>query len=181
MNIIFLYLIVIQNNHSNALRTLQIVRRLLEPLITADTFGEQPVTTLYELCQKSGKDVKFHIWQKGKTTTVNVLIDSELVGYGSSKQKTIARLNAARDALEKLNGEKSNLLIKSQRKEVGDEEEAKQKLNEFCMKRHWPPPVYKYVSSFHLYTIIGTLIFSIIYFVCIYALWDFVTLVRFHL
>ncbi|KAF3328843.1 ribonuclease 3-like protein 2-like isoform X1 [Carex littledalei] len=121
----------------------KIVRRLLEPLITADTFGEQPVTTLYELCQKSGKDVKFHIWQKGKTTTVNVFVDSELVGYGSSKQKTIARLNAARDALEKLNGEKSNLLIKSQRKEVGDEEEAKQKLNEFCMKRHWPPPVYK--------------------------------------
>jgi dsRNA-specific ribonuclease len=72
----------------------------------------------------------------------NVSVDSVLVGHGSNKQKEIARLNAARDALQKLNGEKSYLLIKSQRKEVEDEKVAKQKLNEFCMKRHWPLPEY---------------------------------------
>ncbi|KAJ4794400.1 hypothetical protein LUZ62_045646 [Rhynchospora pubera] len=122
----------------------KVLKVLLEPLVTADTLGEQPVTTLYELCQKNGKDVKFYTWPKGNKTIVNVLIGSELVGYGSSHQKTIARLKAAKDALEKLSGEKSNLLIQSQPKEVvGDEEAAKQKLNEFCMKKHWPPPVYK--------------------------------------
>lgn len=122
----------------------------MEPLITADTFSEQPVTTLYELCQKSGKVVKFNTRQRGHTTIVRVCVDRVLVGYGSSKQKMIARLNAARDALEKLSGEKSSLLIKPPRKEIGDEEEAKQKLNEFCLQKHWPPPVYKYVIAFHL-------------------------------
>ncbi|KAF3328844.1 ribonuclease 3-like protein 2-like isoform X2 [Carex littledalei] len=122
----------------------EVVKRLLEPLVTPETFVEQPVTALHQLCQKNGKVVEFHTWRKGKTTNIDVLVDSKSVGFGSSEHKTIAKLNAARDALEKLNGEKSNLLIKSLPKEVEDEKEAKQKLNVLRMKRHWhPPPVHQ--------------------------------------
>jgi dsRNA-specific ribonuclease len=100
------------------------------------------VTKLKELCEKSGKQVMFRTWNTGCITNVEVFVDRKLVGYRSNKQKKIAKLNAARDALKKLSGEKSYLLIKSQRKEVEDEKVAKQKLNEFCMKRHWPLPEY---------------------------------------
>ncbi|KAF3338913.1 ribonuclease 3-like protein 2 [Carex littledalei] len=79
-----------------------VVKRLLEPLITPDTFEKHPVTALYHFCQKKGKVPKFEYPQKGKTIICEVLVDSEKVGYGSSEDKDIATLNAARNALEKL-------------------------------------------------------------------------------
>ncbi|KAF3328838.1 ribonuclease 3-like protein 2 [Carex littledalei] len=120
----------------------EVVRRLLEPLITADTFSEHPETKLHELCQKSGKEVKFPTRQNGNTFIVEVLVDGVSISYGTAEQMKIAKLNAARHALEKLCGEKSYLL-KSQHKKVAEEEKAKHKLYVFCAKRHWPLPVYK--------------------------------------
>ncbi|XP_078150940.1 uncharacterized protein LOC144546267 isoform X2 [Carex rostrata] len=104
-------------------KSLQVVKKLLEPLITADTFDEQPVTALTQFCQKNSKVLQFKPSREGKKTIFVVLIDGEKVGYGSSKDKDIAQLNAARDALEKLNVEKSNLSIKAH-KEVEDGEKS---------------------------------------------------------
>ena len=94
----------------------------MEPLITADTFDEQPVTGLTEFCQKNGKVVQFKSSREGEKSIFEVLIDGEKVGYGSSKNKDIAKLNAARDAHEKLNL-KSNLSIKAH-KDVEDGEKS---------------------------------------------------------
>lgn len=164
VNVFFLYLFkVITLMHRVV--NLQVVRKLLEPLITPDTFSEQPVTELHKLCQKSGKEIKFLTRQNVNTTTVEVLVDCVKISDESAEQLSIANLNAARSALEKLCGEKSYLL-KPQHKKVAEEEKAKQKLNVLCAKMHWPLPVYRYAYVFHLFMIIGTLIFSIIYFVC---------------
>jgi len=84
----------------------KVTRWLFEPIITAETVDEQPVTTLHELCQKHGKVAQFKTWQRGGITVVNVFVGWEMVGLGSSEQKVIAKLNAARNALAKLGGAK---------------------------------------------------------------------------
>ncbi|KAK1298117.1 Ribonuclease 3-like protein 2 [Acorus calamus] len=80
----------------------EVFKGLLEPLITMETLHEQSVTTLCELCQKLGKVIDFKNWMKGEMNMINVFIDGELIGIGCSEQKEIAKVLAAKDALEKL-------------------------------------------------------------------------------
>ncbi|OQU77743.1 hypothetical protein SORBI_3009G096100 [Sorghum bicolor] len=127
---------------------LLVTRWLFEPVITAETVDEQPVTTLHELCQKHGKVAQFETWQKGGMTMVNVFVGGEMVGLGSSEQKVIAKLNAARDALGKLiGGAKQQVLINGIANGLVDEivelRECKQKLTEQCIGKHWPKPIFK--------------------------------------
>jgi len=75
---------------------------ILEPIITSKTLDEQPVTSLYKLCQKHGKSVQFTNFSKGSTNTTKVFADGKLIGSCSSEHKQIAKLNAARDALQYL-------------------------------------------------------------------------------
>uniref|UniRef100_A0A0A9DNI1 DRBM domain-containing protein n=1 Tax=Arundo donax TaxID=35708 RepID=A0A0A9DNI1_ARUDO len=126
----------------------QVTRWLFEPIITAETIDEQPVTMLHELCQKHGKVAQFKTWQKGGVTVVNVFVSGELVGIGSSEQKVIAKLNAARDALDKLvGGAKQQVLTtrvsNGSEYEIGDLRECKKKLIEQCIRKHWPKPTFK--------------------------------------
>lgn len=71
------------------------------------------------------------------------------VASGSSEQKEIAKLNAAREALEKL---AQSMPVNGGFSEIFDDidgkfeiEAAKQKLHELCGKKKWPKPIYKYV------------------------------------
>ncbi|KAL6865300.1 hypothetical protein ACP4OV_016451 [Aristida adscensionis] len=126
----------------------KVTRWLFEPIITAETIDEQPVTTLHELCQKYGKVAQFKSWQKGGMTIVNVFVGRELVGIGSSEQMVIAKLNAARDALGKLvGGEKQQILSTEAGNGSGDEigvlRECKKKLIEQCVRKNWPKPIFK--------------------------------------
>ncbi|XP_006654218.1 ribonuclease 3-like protein 2 [Oryza brachyantha] len=125
----------------------KVTRWLFEPIITAETIDEQPVTMLHELCQKHAKTAQFKTWQKGGTTVVNVFVGRELVGIGSSEQKVIAKLNAARDALGKLAGVKQQVLTTGVGSGLGDGvgelRECKQKLNEQCSRKNWPKPIFK--------------------------------------
>ncbi|OEL16544.1 Ribonuclease 3-like protein 2 [Dichanthelium oligosanthes] len=125
----------------------KVTRWLFEPIITAETIDEQPVTTLLELCQKHGKVAQFKTWQKGGMTMVNVFVGGEMVGLGSSEQKVIAKLNAARDALGKLvSGAKRQVLItgvcNGSVDEIGELRESKHKLAEQCIGKHWPKPIF---------------------------------------
>ncbi|KAJ3669478.1 hypothetical protein LUZ60_011428 [Juncus effusus] len=120
----------------------KVMKGILEPIITADTIDEQPITSLYELCSKKGKTLDFQYWQKGKLTVVNVFLDEKLIGNSASEQKTVARLNAARDALQNLYGEMSHVVNKPPI-EIGGEKEAKQELIKLCTKNHWSRPVYR--------------------------------------
>nr|CAB3461873.1 unnamed protein product [Digitaria exilis] len=125
----------------------KVTRWLFEPIITAETIDEQPVATLLELCQKHGKLAQFKTWQKGGMTVVNVFVGGEMVGLGSSEQKVIAKLNAARDALGKLvGGAKEQLLITAVGNGgdgIGELRECKNKLTEHCVGKHWPKPIFK--------------------------------------
>lgn len=126
----------------------QVTRWLFEPIITAETIDEQPVATLLELCQKHGKVAQFKTWQKGGMTVVNVFVGGEMVGHGSSEQKVIAKLNAARDALGKVvGGAKQQVLItdvgNGSGDGIGELRECKHKLTEHCIRKHWPKPVFK--------------------------------------
>ncbi|CAN6342542.1 unnamed protein product [Urochloa humidicola] len=124
---------------------LLVTRWLFEPIIMAETVDQQPVTTLHELCQKHGKVAQFKTWQKGGITVVNVFVGGEMVGLGTSEQKVIAKLNAARDALGKLvGGAKQQVLIHGSGNGSDDEiGELVHKLTELCIGKNWPKPIFK--------------------------------------
>ncbi|XP_010244464.1 PREDICTED: ribonuclease 3-like protein 2 isoform X2 [Nelumbo nucifera] len=121
-----------------------VFRGLLEPIITQGTLQQQPqpVTTLFELCQKRGKQVDIKHWRKGSSNIASVFVDGKLIASGSSDQKEIAKLNAAKVAVEKLvRMEPTNMEIEGPG--VEEIEGAKQKLSELCSKRRWHPPKYR--------------------------------------
>lgn len=107
----------------------------------------QPVTLLFEVCQKDGKQVDIRHWRKGDRNIATVFVDGEFIASASSEQKENAKLHAAKAALEKLpnhitNG-KLNMDICSGNGKY-EIEGAKQKLHEVCGKRKWPKPSYRY-------------------------------------
>ncbi|KAI9186292.1 hypothetical protein LWI28_015932 [Acer negundo] len=126
-----------------------IFRGLLEPIITLDDLKQQPqpVTLLFELCQKQGKQVDIKHWRAKTKTIASVFVDGEFIASGSSDQKEIAKLNAAKEALHKLS---HSMPISVGMFEVFNDtdgnfeiEGAKQKLHEICCKKKWPKPTYK--------------------------------------
>ena len=112
----------------------------------------QPVTTLFEMCQKQGKIVDIKHWKNESRNIASVHVDGQFIASSSSEQKEIAKLNAAKGALLKLsNSFPTNLnnvsldIFDGSSFEI---EGAKQKLHELCIRKKWPKPNYKYV--FHL-------------------------------
>ncbi|XP_057977504.1 ribonuclease 3-like protein 2 [Malania oleifera] len=127
-----------------------VFRDLLEPIITLEDLRQQPqpVTMLFELCQKQGKQVDIQHWRKGDKDIVSVFVDGKFVTSSSSEQKEIAKLNAAKIALEKLS-QSNNVdlgMVESCDEVSGtltwEIEAAKQKLHVLCVKKKWPKPTY---------------------------------------
>ncbi|KAG1358626.1 Ribonuclease 3-like protein 2 [Cocos nucifera] len=126
----------------------KVMRGMLEPIITMETLCQQPVTALYEFCQKRKKSIDFKHWKMGNMNVMIVFVDGQIIGIGSSEQKIIAKLNATRDALEKLSCPEAGFMdIEPPLAEGGGGGEqiqtSKQKLHELCTKKRWPKPVYK--------------------------------------
>ncbi|KAI3941456.1 hypothetical protein MKW98_022463 [Papaver atlanticum] len=120
--------------------------RLLEPIVTLETLEQQPVTMLYEVCQKQGKHVDIKHWRKGTRNIASVYVDGKLIGSSSSDQKDIAKISAAKEALERMYEMGSLPLEDGSIVKVDDLQEiegAKQKLNSLCTKKRWSMPVYK--------------------------------------
>ncbi|XP_022717906.1 ribonuclease 3-like protein 2 [Durio zibethinus] len=125
-----------------------IFRGLLEPIITLEHLQQhpQPVTVLFEFCQKQGKHVDIKHWNNGLKNVASVFVDGEFVASGSSEQKEIAKLNAARGALHKLLTSMPvdvNAFGMDGITESFEIEGAKQKLHELCSKKKWPKPIYE--------------------------------------
>ncbi|XP_055804201.1 ribonuclease 3-like protein 2 [Solanum dulcamara] len=72
--------------------TWQVVKKLLQPLITLEKLEVNPVTKIYELCQKNGLKTKF-VDQWEKTGEVEVFVDGKFVGKGKSCGKKITAKN----------------------------------------------------------------------------------------
>ncbi|CAK9321823.1 unnamed protein product [Citrullus colocynthis] len=125
-----------------------IIRGLLEPIYTLEDLQvePQPVTVLFEVCQKNGKQVDIKNWKNGSTNVANVYVDGSFVASGTSMQKEIARLNAAREALIKLSDFMDTRIRTVVTIDGIDEsfeiEGAKHKLHDFCCKKKWPKPNY---------------------------------------
>ncbi|CAL5402741.1 unnamed protein product [Camellia sinensis] len=126
-----------------------IFRHLLEPIVTLDVLQEQPqpVTMLFELCQKDGKHVDIRHWRKGEKNIASVYVDGKFITSRSSEQKENAKLHAAKAALDKLSHGKSNdkmsVDIYCGSSGTNEIEGAKQKLHELCGKKRWPKPSYR--------------------------------------
>ncbi|KAM3301481.1 ribonuclease 3-like protein 3 [Capsicum chacoense] len=79
--------------------TWQVIKYLLQPLITPEKLEVHPMTKLHQLCQKNKLKLEFvgHQWEK--TGEIEVFVDRKLVGKGkSSGKKTIAQNRAAHNA-----------------------------------------------------------------------------------
>ncbi|KAL3508459.1 hypothetical protein ACH5RR_027860 [Cinchona calisaya] len=125
-----------------------IFRGILEPIVTLDVLKNQPqpVTLLFELCQKVGKLVDIRHWRKGEENIASVYVDGQFVVSAFSEQKEIARLHAAKAALQKLlynAGDKCSMDICLELNGSNEIEGAKQKLHELCGKKKWPKPSYR--------------------------------------
>ncbi|GAB4849660.1 hypothetical protein Ancab_004455 [Ancistrocladus abbreviatus] len=130
-----------------------VFRGILEPIATLETLQHQPqpVTLLFELCQKQGKQVDIKHWRKDGETVASVYVDGKFVASDASDYKEIARLNAAKVALRKLT--ESDAIstdmteISCEVNELNEIEAAKQKLHEICSKVKWPRPSYRIVNE----------------------------------
>lgn len=120
--------------------------------MTPDDLQPQPVTMLFEICQKNGKQIDIKYLRDGDRTIANVVVDGKFVASASSDQKDLARLEAAKIALPKLAHlvPSTNTKLNFYAEEDGTlvVEAAKQKLHEFCGGKKWPKPVYRYLSLF---------------------------------
>ncbi|XP_065862436.1 ribonuclease 3-like protein 2 [Euphorbia lathyris] len=116
-----------------------VFRPLLEPIVTLKDLQNhpQPVTLLYELCQKKGKEVDIVNWPTDSMNIASVYVDGAFVVSGCSEKKETAKLNAAEEALAKLSHMNSDVI---------DEpvciENAKHELDYLCDKKKWPKPSY---------------------------------------
>lgn len=81
-----------------------IFRGILEPIAMLEDLKQQPqpVTVLYELCQKQGKQVEIKYRKKDAKNTASVFVDGEFVACGYSCQKDSAKIDAAKEAVLKL-------------------------------------------------------------------------------
>ncbi|KAL4618926.1 hypothetical protein ACB092_06G046300 [Castanea dentata] len=152
-----------------------IFRALLEPIVTLEDLQQQPqpVTMLFELCQKQGKQVNVKYRRTGAKNVATVYVDSRFIAAGSSEKKETAKLNAARQALLKLSESMptnfGRLDFSFGLNKSFEIDGAKQKLHELCGKKKWPKPIYslekdegpphkkKYVSSVQIPTVDGIL------------------------
>lgn len=125
----------------------QIFRHLLEPIITPDVLAiqQQPVTMLFESCQKDGKQVDISFRRVKDKFIATVTVDRKFITSASSEQKENAKLHAAKAAVQKLYYGSCDPLaidIFNQFNQDGEIEGAKQKLHELCDKKKWPKPKY---------------------------------------
>ncbi|KAM0063757.1 putative ribonuclease III [Helianthus debilis subsp. tardiflorus] len=123
--------------------TWMIFRRILEPLVMLNVIlaEPQPITALYEVCQKDGKQLDIQYRRNGDRTIASVYMDGTLIASRSSDTKENAKLHAAEAALLKITKPKTS--DTGPQYEATEIENAKQKLNEICNKQKWPKPTYK--------------------------------------
>ncbi|XP_008449147.2 ribonuclease 3-like protein 2 isoform X1 [Cucumis melo] len=125
-----------------------IIKDLLKPIYTPEDLEAepQPVTLLFEVCQKNGKQVDIKNREKGSRNVASVYVDGTPVASGSSKQKPIARLNAARQALiilsDSMDTKIKTVVTIDGIDGSGEIEGAMQKLHDFCSRKKWQNPSY---------------------------------------
>ncbi|GMY28294.1 ribonuclease 3-like protein 3 [Fagus crenata] len=80
----------------------KVFKDVLEPFITLEKLGENPVVTLLKICQKKGLKFKFDTDSWEKDQTAKVYIGNSLIGKAAYRKKEVAMNWAAKDALDKI-------------------------------------------------------------------------------
>lgn len=104
----------------------------------------QPITLLFELCQKNGQQIEFKQWRQDDKSFSSVYVDNMLIVSVSSDSKENAKLHAARAALEKLTDQNGPMDVFSSWFENGEIKDPKRKLNQVSIKKKWSEPTYRY-------------------------------------
>ncbi|KAK1440206.1 hypothetical protein QVD17_06031 [Tagetes erecta] len=125
-----------------------IFRRLLEPLVMLDVIlaQPQPISALYEVCHKDGKQVDVKYNWNGDRNIASVFVDNIFIASGSSETKENAKLHAAEAALSKLTKFKSVDTSPQTNVDIHESMEtegAKRKVHDICIKKRWPMPIYR--------------------------------------
>lgn len=82
------------DSNSSLETTWQVVKNLLQPMITVTTVKTHPVTKLHETCQKNGLKIEFRdMWKE--TGEIEVYVDHEFAGRGKYCSKRLIALNRA--------------------------------------------------------------------------------------
>lgn len=126
----------------------QVFQPLLDPMVTPETLPMHPVRELQERCQQQAEGLEYKASRSGNLATVEVYIDGVQVGVAQNPQKKMAQKLAARNALAVLKEKET-----AEAKEKGDENGKKRKngtqtftrqtLNDICLRRNWPMPLYR--------------------------------------
>ncbi|KAJ9188235.1 hypothetical protein P3X46_003607 [Hevea brasiliensis] len=130
----------------------KVFQPLLHPMVTPETLPMHPVRELQERCQQQAEGLEYKASRSGNLATVEVFIDGIQVGVAQNPQKKMAQKLAARNALAVLKEKET-----AEAKEKGDENGTKKKngnqtftrqtLNDICLRRNWPMPLYRCVNE----------------------------------
>lgn len=120
---------------------------LLHPMVTPETLPMHPVRELQERCQQQAEGLEYKATRNGNLATVEVFIDGVQVSIAQNAQKKMAQKLAARNALAALKDkeaaeakEKEN---EDAKKKNGSQTFTRQTLNDICLRRNWPMPLYQ--------------------------------------
>ncbi|XP_051136464.1 endoribonuclease Dicer homolog 1 isoform X2 [Andrographis paniculata] len=129
----------------------QVFQPLLNPMVTPETLPMHPVRELQERCQQQAEGLEYKATRNGNLATVEVYVNGVQVGVAHNPQKKMAQKLAARNALAALK-EKEMAEAKANCDENGKEKNGsqtftRQTLNDICLRRNWPMPLYRCVHE----------------------------------
>ncbi|XP_030535345.1 endoribonuclease Dicer homolog 1 [Rhodamnia argentea] len=127
----------------------QVFQPLLQPMVTPDRLPMHPVRELQERCQQQAEGLEYKASRNGNLATVEVFVDGVQVGVAQNPQKKMAQKLAARNALAVLKErETSDPKVNIDgKKKNGNQTFTRQTLNDICLRRNWPMPLYRCVNE----------------------------------
>lgn len=130
----------------------KVFQPLLNPMVTPETLPMHPVRELQERCQQQAEGLEYKATRSGNLATVEVYVDGVQVGVAHNPQKKMAQKLAARNALVALKEKEMADAIKNaeddgKEKKNGSQTFTRQTLNDICLRRNWPMPLYKCIHE----------------------------------
>lgn len=124
----------------------------MQPIVTPETLPMHPVRELQERCQQQAEGLEYKASRDGSLATVEVYVDGVQIGVAQNPQKKMAQKLAARNALlalkEKESAEakdKAEAEEREKKKRNSGQTFTRQTLNDICLRRNWPMPLYRYL------------------------------------
>lgn len=124
----------------------QVFQPLLQPMVTPETLPMHPVRELQERCQQQAEGLEYKATRNGNLATVEVYVDGVQVGVAHNPQKKMAQKLAARNALvalKEIAEAKQQEEDNAKEKKNGSNTFTRQTLNDICLRKNWPMPLYK--------------------------------------